>query len=205
MPALPSQGHRYRRPVPQQQQPSEEEMKDARGPLAALSARWQAQPCPAASAIQLERLSRQPRRSGCGASSRPGPLPDVPLAVRAGQRPRPTQRWTAWRSLTGTCCKGWPRGCTKCWTVGGWVGSTGRARCRVQHAYAEAARTHMHTHARACVRAYTCQPWSRPAAGTRSTTVNVAPPGRLPWEVLEVDEETPMVGGGGGSGGGWPP
>ncbi|EFN53015.1 hypothetical protein CHLNCDRAFT_137501 [Chlorella variabilis] len=29
--------------------------------------------------------------------------------------------------------------------------------------------------------------------GTRSTTVNVAPPGRLPWEVLEVDEETPMI------------
>lgn len=33
------------------------------------------------------------------------------------------------------------------------------------------------------------------AGGARSTTINIAPPGRPGWEVLDVDEEMPMVGG----------
>jgi hypothetical protein len=32
-----------------------------------------------------------------------------------------------------------------------------------------------------------------PAGGARTTTINTAPPGRLPWEVIDVEEEVPMV------------
>ena len=37
-------------------------------------------------------------------------------------------------------------------------------------------------------------PTPRPhAGGARSTLVNIAPPGRLPWEILDVDEDAPGV------------
>lgn len=32
-----------------------------------------------------------------------------------------------------------------------------------------------------------------PAGGARNKIVNMAPPGRLPWEILDVDEEEPYV------------
>ena len=35
------------------------------------------------------------------------------------------------------------------------------------------------------------------AGGARTTTINTAPPGRLPWEVIDVEEEVPMVRGAG--------
>lgn len=31
------------------------------------------------------------------------------------------------------------------------------------------------------------------AGGSRTTTINTAPPGRMPWEVLDVDDDAPYV------------